>query len=79
MPNYDEQAVKAGWEKVGAKWAHKDHPGKIVYNARELWGLLPENLKRPYSVTPRVVEVAVPEPTKPEEPVKKVGRPKKIA
>ena len=64
MPNYDDDAILCGWEKTGAKWTHPAHPGKVFYNARQIYELLPEKIRRPCTATPREVPKP-PEPTPP--------------
>ena len=56
MPDYAEAALEAGWYKEGQKWKHPDQPGKVHYNAKEIYETLPN--KRPCSIEwrPPVVE-----------------------
>ena len=73
MPDYAEAAEKKGWKHMGAKWRHPSHPGKELFNAKQIWDEYPEVRTRPLSVTPAEPKPApAPEPTQLEridEPV----------
>ena len=53
MPDYEDAARKAGWEKRGSGWKHPDHPGVVHRNAREIYPLLPAKHRRPLSADPK--------------------------
>jgi hypothetical protein len=58
MPDYAEAAERAGWSNFNPqtnqrtnKWHHPDKPGKVYYNAKEIWEKeLDVTFKRPSTV-----------------------------
>lgn len=62
MPNYDDTAVKYGWEKKGSTWTHPDKPGVKLYHAKQIYDQLPKEARRPTSINDKAAWDRPPEP-----------------